>query len=104
MEKWSVEVLEYWSAERIMCRHERHVPAGQPSSSQHTAKILHTIQKRLDEKANQNLKEYVENAHRHVQEMAETGFTVQYGTRTGGYEHVSPVPQHMEKNDALIEA
>ncbi len=66
---------------------------------------IYTTQKRLDEKANQNLKEYVENAHRHVQEMAETyGFTVQYGTRIGGYEHVSPVPQHMEKNDALIEA
>ena len=66
---------------------------------------IYTTQKRLDEKAHQSLTDYVENAHRHVQEMAETyGFTVQYGTRIGGYERVSPVPQNMKKNDTLIEA
>jgi hypothetical protein len=65
---------------------------------------IYTTQKRLDENAHQNLKEYVENAHRYVQEMAETyGFTLQYGTRIGGYETVSPIPRKTKKKDALIE-
>lgn len=65
---------------------------------------IYTTQKRLDEQAHQNLKEYVENAHRHVQEMAETyGFTIRYGTRIGGYETGSAIRQPLKKHDALIE-
>ena len=66
---------------------------------------IYTTQQRLDEQAHQNLKDYVENAHRHVQEMAETyGFTLQYGIRSGGYETVSPRPQPSKKHGTLVEA
>ncbi len=65
---------------------------------------IYTTQKRLDENAHHDLKEYVENAHRHVQEMAKIhGFALQYGTRIGGYETVSPVPRKTKKKDVLID-
>lgn len=66
---------------------------------------IYATQKRLDEEAHHNLKEYVENAHRYVQEMAETqGFTLRYGTRIGGYESVSSLAQKAGTKDVLIEA
>ena len=65
---------------------------------------IYSTQQCLDEQAHHNLKNYVENAHRHVQEMAETyGFTLQYGIRSGGYETVSPRPQPSKKHDNLVE-
>ncbi len=54
---------------------------------------IYTTQKQLDEEAHHSLKEYVENTHRHVQDLAKTyGFTLQYETRIGGYEIISPIP------------
>jgi hypothetical protein len=67
--------------------------------------VIYHTQQRLDEEANHRLEDYAENAHRHVQELANTyGFTVHYGTRIGGYERESPEPREPKKDDVLIEA
>jgi glutamate dehydrogenase/leucine dehydrogenase len=67
--------------------------------------VIYHTQHRLDEEANHHLDTYVENAHRHVQEFANThGFTLHYGTRIGGYERVSSAPREPKKDEALIEA
>ncbi len=59
---------------------------------------IYTTQKRLNEDAHYRLKEYIENAHRSVQEMIEVeGVSVCYGKRIGGYETVSPPPFSTKK-------
>jgi len=47
-------------------------------------------QKRLDEKANHNLEQYIRNAHQTVKEMAEKfGLDLHYGDSKGGF--LSPI-------------
>ena len=66
---------------------------------------IYTTQKYLDKTAHHNLQEYVENAHQHVQEMAEKyGFTVRYGTREGGHESAFPLPSPTQSSDSSVEA
>ena len=56
-----------------------------------TNPILHEkykTQKYLDEKANHDLKQYVENSHRNVLDMAkEYGFDIKYEAINGGFKN-----------------
>ena len=64
---------------------------------------IYKTQKQLDEDAHHNLEEYVEQTHRHVQEIAKTyGFSLQYGKRTGGYETIESHFPKPEQDDILV--
>lgn len=56
-------------------------------------KEKHETQKRLDEQANHDLKQYCRNAHHNVEELAEKlGFDIRYGDIKGGF----LTPAHQE--------
>jgi hypothetical protein len=66
---------------------------------------IYATQKRLNESAHHNLKEYIDQAHRSVQEMVDVdGLSVHYGTRIGGYETVSPPTLKTEQSSVLVDA
>jgi len=49
-------------------------------------KEKYETQKRLDERANHDLKQYFRNAHQNVEELAEKfGFDILYGDIKGGF-------------------
>ena len=49
-------------------------------------KEKYETQKRLDERANHNLKQYFRNAHHNVEELAEKfGLDIRYGEIKGGF-------------------
>jgi hypothetical protein len=66
---------------------------------------IYATQQQLDHEAHHDLHEYAAQAHEHVQNLAKThGVTIQYGTRTGGYETLQPSLSQEKASEQLVSA